>query len=136
MKFISKLLHRVFLWKSYYLSILVFVKICLNMYSNLYINNIFKKIHFQTTHDFHNIFSKQTMMGMPFENFEKIKFQIIRYEEYLLRTIPYFLYVLKYFCDDWEVSGSRFWQNFRRSQNHLKRIAIWPKTLINRFGII
>ena len=48
----------------------------------------------------------------------------------------FFLYFLKYFGDNWEGYGSRFWPNFRSSRNHPKSIGIWPGTLISHFGII
>ena len=46
------------------------------------------------------------------------------------------LHFLKLFGNNWEVSGSRFWQNFRSSRNHPKSIGIWPGTLISHFGIM
>ena len=52
------------------------------------------------------------------------------------RCFHIFLYSLKHFGNNYEVYGSRFLQNFRSSQNHLKSMAICPGTLINHFGII
>ena len=65
-------------------------------------------------------------------------FQILRYGRIICFKDDsiFFLYLLKYVGDSWEVSGSRFWQNFHSSRNHLKSIAIWPGTLISHFGII
>ena len=99
--------------------------ILFNQPSSVFDPHLHKKILWQFgTHNF-----KQTKMHgtLDIHFFDFFKFcESHIYKDNMFQDVLYFLYFLKYLCDNWEAHGSRFGPNFRSFPNHQKSIAICP----------
>ena len=81
---------------------------------------------------------KYNIEKLRYKNLPAIsKIKIIRYEHNIFKYVPNsFLYLLKYFGDEYGLRGSRFSYIFGRSKNVRKVIGIDQEPLISHFGII